>query len=518
MSIQSVRSQIARAFRYCRAHSIVSSVSRSGLLPGTAALAALCVLAAGCAMNPVSKRPELTLVSVEQEKEIGSKAAAEVEEQMGLADTPSFTPYLESLGRRLAEQSPRQDVTHQFHVVDMSEPNAFALPGGFVYVSRGLLALANSEDELAGVVGHEIGHVAARHTVQRISKQGPFAVIFGIASGITGIVSPTVGHIIGGVGDLAQGLVFSPYSRGQESEADRVGQEMAARAGWEPAALGAFLATLEKDVELHMKEPRKPSFFDSHPATPDRVAKTTAHAKELKRADRAPISPSRDAFLARLDGVVVGQRAENGILVGSRFLHPELNFFVQFQEKWTNENSPKRLASAAPDGEAAVVVGTAGKGTDPLDGARALEKALKTDIVSKTASFTIGELPAARTRIPGGGGTDLEITWIAYGGTIYQLVGLAPDRKFNQYKPVFDSVANSFRPLTPAERAGIKEKRLRLVKARAGETPETLAERVHSAWKADQIAVANGLAAGQTFAEGQVVKIAVAEPYEPKAR
>jgi predicted Zn-dependent protease len=312
--------------------------------------------------------------------------------------------------------------------------------------------------------------------------------------------------------------VFSPYSRGQESEADRVGQEMAAKAGWEPAALATFLASLEREVELYSKEPRKPSFFDSHPATPDRVAKTTAHAKELKRADRAPISPSKEAFLARLDGVVVGQRAENGIFDGSRFLHPELNIFVQFQDKWTHENTPQRIASAAPDKEAAVVLGTAGKGTDPLDGARALEKALKTDVVSKTAKFTIGDLPAARTRIPGGGGVDLEITWIAYNGTIYQLVGLAPDRKFNEYKPVFDAVANSFRPLTAAERSGIKEKRLRLVKAQAGETPEALAGRTHSAWKADQIAVANGLAMGKAFAEGQVVKIAVAEPYEPKAK
>ncbi len=480
-----------------------------------AALAAACVLAGGCAMNPVSGHPELTLMSTEQEKEIGAEAAQDVERQMGLADTPSFTPYLESLGKRLAEQSPRQDVAYQFHVADMAEPNAFALPGGYVYVSRGLLALANSEDELAGVVGHEIGHVAARHTVQRISRQGPFAIVFGIVSGLTGIVSETVGNIIGGIGEFAQSLVFAPYSRSQETEADRIGQEMAARAGYDPAALATFLATLEKDVTLHLKEPRKPGFFDSHPATPDRVAETTAHAKELKRASKAPISPSRDAFLARLDGVVVGQRAANGVFDGARFLHPDLNFFVQFPEKWSHDNTPQKIVSAAPDKEAAVVVGAAAKGNDPLEGARAVEKILKTDLVSKTKTMTIGELPAARVRIPAGGGLDLELTWIAHGGTIYQLVGVAPSRKFDQLKPVFDSVVNSFRPLTAAERTGVKEKRLRLVKAQAGESPEALAGRTHAAWKAAEIAVVNGLAAGKTFAEGQVVKIAVLEPYEP---
>ncbi|MGH7260600.1 MAG: M48 family metalloprotease [Nitrospiraceae bacterium] len=481
------------------------------------AIAAAGTLAAGCAINPVSGHPELTLISAEQEKEIGAEEAKKVEQQMGLADTASFTPYLETLGKRLAEQSPRQDVAYQFHVADMVEPNAFALPGGYVYVSRGLLALANSEDELAGVVGHEIGHVAARHTVQRISRQGPFAVVFGIVSGLTGLVSPMVGNIIGGVGDFAQSLVFSPYSRSQETEADRVGQEIAARAGWDPAALAAFLATLEREVELHQKEPRKPGFFDSHPATPDRVANTTAHAKELTRAAKAPLSQSRESFLARLDGVVVGQRAANGVFDGPRFLHPDMNFFVQFPDKWKHDNTPQKIVSAAPDGEAAVVVGAAAKGNDPLDGARAVEKVLKTDLVSKTKTFTIGELPAARARIPADGGLELEITWIAHGGTIYQLVGVAPSRQFDQFRPTLDAVVNSFRPLTAAERSGIKEKRLRLVKAQAGESPEALAGRTHAAWKGAEIAVVNSLAAGMTFKDGQVVKIAVEEPYEPKS-
>ena len=195
--------------------------------------------ATACSMNPVSGRPEVTLLSVEQENKIGAEEAKKVEAQMGLLDDAQFLPYLDALGQRLAKESPRQDVTHQFNVADMAEPNAFALPGGYVYVSRGLLALVNTEDELAGVVGHEIGHVAGRHTVQKISRQGPFAAVFGIASGLAGIVSPLAANIIGGVGDLTQGLLFSPYSRSQETEADRVGQEMAAKAGWDPAALSA---------------------------------------------------------------------------------------------------------------------------------------------------------------------------------------------------------------------------------------------------------------------------------------
>lgn len=472
--------------------------------------------ATACAVNPVSGRPEVTLISVEQEKKMGEEEAKKVEAQMGLLNDAQFLPYLDALGQRLAKESPRQDVTHQFHLVDMAEPNAFALPGGYVYVTRGLLALVNSEDELAGVVGHEIGHVAARHSVQKMSKQGPLAVVFGMASGLAGLVSPFVGHLIGDIGDLTQGLIFSPYSRGQETEADRVGQEMAANAGWDPAALSAFLSTLEREVDLMSQEPRKPSFFDSHPATPDRVKKTAEHAKQLTRVTRAPISATHEAFLARLDGMVYGQRAANGIFEGRTFLHPDMNFLVQFPEKWQHENTPQKIVSAAPNGDAAVVVGAVADGTDPLEGARELEKKTKTDVVAKTEKSTIGDLPAAHTHIKADGNVTLDITWIAHGGIIYQVVGMAPTRQFDALQPLFDSVAHSFRPLSASERAGIKEKRIRLVKAQAGESIEALAARTNSAWKKEQIAVMNNLAAGDQLKEGQVIKVAIAEQYESK--
>jgi predicted Zn-dependent protease len=472
----------------------------------------------GCAINPVSGQPEVTLISSEQEKQLGQEEAKKVEQQMGLVEDPVLTGYLDALGQRLAEQSPRKDVSYRFHVVEMEEPNAFALPGGDVYVSRGLLPLANSEDELAGVVGHEIGHVAARHSVQRISKQAPFAVLFGIVSGITGLISPLVGDIIGGVGDLAQGVVFAPYSRSQETEADRVGQEIAAKAGWDPAALSTFLSTLEREVELGNKGPRKPSFFDSHPATPDRVAKTAAHAKELSRASREPISASREAFLARLNGLVVGPPAAHGVFDGPRFLHPDLDFFVQFPDKWEGKNSPELVAAIAPEGEALAALKAVGRGTDPMEGPRALEKSSGTPVVQGAERIKIGNLDAARTQVQAEHNLVADLTWIAHGGRIYQLVGVAPKKRFEALRPTFDTVVRSFRPLTQSERAGIREKRLRLAKARAGETLDALVARTTSSWSKEQVAVANSLTVGEPLKDGHLLKIAVSEPYAPKQR
>jgi predicted Zn-dependent protease len=470
--------------------------------------------AGACSINPVSNLPEVTLLTVEQEKKIGEEEAKKVEQEMGLLDDAALNSYADALGQRLVKESPRQDIPYQFHVVDMVEPNAFALPGGYVYVTRGLLALVNTEDELAGVVGHEIGHVAARHTVQRISRQGPFALITNLVSGVTGFFVPVVGNIVGGIGNFAQSLVFSPYSRSQESQADEVGQEIAAKAGWDPLGLAIFLDTLGREEALLSDGPRKPSFFDSHPATPDRVKHTTKHAKDLKPASREPISASREAFLTRLDGLVVGQRAANGIVQGQTYRHPDLNFFVQFPASWNVDNTPVQLASAPKDGGKAVVVRAVAASHDPLDGARALEKASKSSLPN-IQTTTVNGLPAARTQA-GDSRLTADLTWIAHGGMVYQIAGIAETRAFEAVRPVFQTVVQSFRPLTAGERNGIREKRLRLVKAQAGETIEALTARSRSAWKASQVTVANGFKASDVLKDGQLVKIAVEEPYAGK--
>ncbi|GKS59346.1 hypothetical protein YTPLAS18_28730 [Nitrospira sp.] len=476
--------------------------------------AVLLLQASGCAINPVSGRPEVMLITEEQEKKIGAEEAEKVEQQMGLVPDVAFTSYLNLLGKRLAEASPRPALEYRFYVADMVEPNAFALPGGHIYVSRGILTLANSEDELAGVVGHEVGHVAGRHSVQAMSKRAPFAVVFGIASGLAGIVSPFVGNIIGGIGDITESVIFSPYSRSQETEADRVGQEMAARAGWDPSGLTKLLHSLDREVKLYEGGKRRPSFFDTHPPTPDRVERTAAHAKNLSKASIPPISSSSEDFIRRLDGLVVGPRAANGIVHGTSFLHPDLNVFIGFPEGWKIQNSPQKIIAAAPDGEAAVVTGAVAEGNDPIEGARLLEKKSKQkSIVSQTTLTTINGLPAARTQLHADSKVTIDFTWIAYGGVVYQVAALAASKQFDTLKPIFHRVADSFRPLTALERSSITETRIRLVTGREGETIGALKQRTGSAWSEEEIAVANGLEVSDKIRGGQLLKVAKTEPY-----
>lgn len=480
----------------------------------------LTTLIGGCAINPVSGRPQFVLVSEQGEKKMGEQEAKRVEREMGFIDNAPLTAYVDAIGQRLAAHSPRQDVQYRFHVVDAPEPNAFALPGGYVYVTRGLLVLVNSEDELAGVIGHEIGHVAARHTVQQITRTAPFAVVTNLSAAVTGLASPLLGQVVGGVGGLASGLVLAPFSRDQEREADRVGQQLAAAAGWNPGALANLLGTLQREEELQGNAARRFSFLASHPSTPERVANTTAYAKELQRGSSDPICATRAAVLARLNGLVVGQGAAQGVFAGQSFLHPELNFFVRFPPEWTAQNAREEVGAVSPDQSAVVLLGMVGEGSDPLAGARALERDSGSPVVQNTTLGTVGGLPAARMRARArtdSGEVGLENTWIAYGGHIYQILGVAPIRRSDAFLAVYEAVVQSFRPLQPAERAGICEDRLRIVERHRDETLAAVTARAQSRWKAEMVAVVNEVSTGELLATGQLLKIAVTEPYTTPA-
>jgi predicted Zn-dependent protease len=475
-----------------------------------------CASLPACALNPVSGRPEFVLVSAKRERQLGQEEAARVARFLGVLDDSPHAAYVAAVGQRLAALAPRRDVAWAFHVVDMAEANAFALPSGDIYVSRGLLALANSEDEIAGVIAHEIGHVAARHTVQQISRQAPLAIVIGLPAVLTGMLSPALGQIVGGLGQLTSGLIFASYSRAQEREADRFGQELAARAGWDPAGLAAFLHTLEREEALHPGDSGRPRFFDSHPRTPERVQTTAAYAHKLQRAPSNPIAATRTDFLARLEGVVVGGRAANGVFDGPRFLHPELDLSLSFPPDWQYQNAPLQVAALAPDRGALVLLQLLGEGTDPMSGARALEQASRTPVVARTRSLTVNGLPAARTFVrvdDRQGPVGIDLTWIAHRSHIYQIAGIAALARISDYTAVITAVVESFAPLAPADRARIKEDRLRSAAARPGESLGDLLARVSSSWDVDMAAVANARSVSDLLTGGEHLKVAVPELY-----
>jgi predicted Zn-dependent protease len=489
---------------------------RSALRPPRplAALAAAALLS--CATNPVTGRQEVVMMSPEREAATGKQAAAQVEREMGLVRDPKLVAYVEQIGARMAELSPRQDTGYRFAIADMPEPNAFALPGGYVYVSRGLLALANTEDELAGVIGHEIGHVAARHSAQRETRAmgvGILSVLGTIAAGVLG--GGTAAQMASQLGQVAGAGFIASYSRDQERQADTIGQELAAAGGWDPDGLADFLVTLDREGRVQTGRQRNPSFLDSHPQPGERAVVARQRAPELPRGAAPRIARGRDAYLARIDGILVGPDPDQGVFEKQRFLHPGLGFAIDFPERWQTQNSTQAVGALAPDRDAMLLLELQGGSSSPRQAAQQWAQAQRVRVVQSGAT-EIGGFDAFRVLAEAQsqqGQVAVDATWVAHPKGMFRITGLAPPQRYRGWAPALQQSTKSFRGISASERELARPTRLRIATARAGESLAELGRRHGNRWSAAETAVANGMEPGGDAAlrAGQKIKIAVRE-------
>ncbi len=469
-----------------------------------------------CTVNPATGRREILIVSPAEEQASGREAAAQVEREIGLLEDAGLEEYVAAIGARLAEHSPRQDVEYRFAIVEMPEVNAFALPGGYVYVSRGLLALANSEDELANVLAHEVAHVAARHHAQRQTRAagvGAVSVLGAILAGALG--GSEAADAAAQIGQVAGSGLIASYSRDQERESDRIGQRIAAQAGWDPTAMAEFLRSLEAETRLQRGETRQPGFLDTHPSTPERASAAAGLAHGLPAWEARPIASSRADFLARLEGLQLGQDPAEGVFRDAVFLHPTLDFHIRFPSDWTTRNARDSVGAVAPEGGALNRLAAQEKGSDPRGAAERFAAEERVKLI-EPGPLRIGSLRAyhAQVEAAGQGGQPMgvDLTWVAHGGLVYRIDGLAAGSDFSRYSELFRRTARSFRPLTPRERASITRRLLHVVTAREGETLEALSHRTGNVWSLSATSAMNAIHETERLRAGQRVKIARDHP------
>lgn len=448
----------------------------------TALLTLAGLLAAGCATNPVTGNSDLVIMSEKSEIQVGRQQHQIVLQQMGSYDDERLQAYVTEVGTRLAKASHRPNLEYTFTVVDTEDVNAFALPGGFIYISRGILPYLNSEAELAAVLGHEIGHVTARHGVKR-QAQGTLA---GIGAAAAGILTGQPG--LADLANVAGQAIVSGYGREQELEADRLGAEYLARTGYDPEAVIRVVSVLKAqesfEVARARAEKRDPriyhGLFATHPDNDTRLQEAVRSAAGAE-ARATGQNEGKETFLQNIDGIAWGNSRAQGVVRDGRFYHADMGITMAFPRGWNVDNGRERILAVAPDKNSFLQV--TGVAIPPQqETPRKFVAAItgNNGSVADGRELTVNGLPAYTALVRGVqtpfGVRPVRTVVVQFNNLYYRIDGTS---RGGSTMPEADglilSSAQTFRRLKDAEFALAEPNRIKLVKAAQGTTMTSLA-------------------------------------------
>ncbi len=490
-------------------------VNRRTFLQLTAGATATAGLSGCMATNPATGRQSFTgLYSPADDIRLGQEQHPKLLASFG-GEYPDrkLQTYIQQTGQRLARHTEFKQFPYRFTLLNTPIVNAFALPGGYVYISRGLLALASNEAELAGVLGHELGHVNARHATERMSaaQMAQFGVLAGaLGASLLGLPGDSIARL----GQQIAVLSIKSYSRQQEFEADTLGVRYMSRAGYEPDAIVDFLATLRQQSQLEARSLGLPTdsidqynMLSTHPRTVERVREAQA-AANIQRPARPRIG--RRDYLRRIDGMLFGDDPSNGIIQGRRFVHPGLGFEFTVPVDFTIRNSTDQVVARDRNG-AAIVFDIA-----PIHQARDMSTYLRREWAPKARlssleALTINGLPAAtastRTRTRQGEANLRLVAFRRDARSSYRLLFITPRERAGNLDEALRRTTWSFRTLGTDEAGAIKPLRLRVYEAKHGERVERLAAQLpFGSLNPDWYRVFNDLPPGGQPGVGQVLK------------
>jgi predicted Zn-dependent protease len=476
------------------------------LLPFTFCLLPLLLtaLVVSCATNPVTGKRELSLMSEGQEISIGKENHPQILAEMGQYNDAELQRYVSELGLRLAKTSERPALPWTFTVIDQPVVNAFAVPGGFIYITRGILSYLENEAQLVGVLGHEIGHVTARHSAQQYSR----SVLGQVGLVGLGIFVPAA-RPFGDVSAQALGLLFLKYGRDDELQSDALGAQYASSNGWDPRAVPGFLSVLAQMREG--SEKGIPNWLSTHPEPASRVDEVQPLVQKLT-AGKGELRVARDDYLRRIDGMIFGDNPEQGIVRETAFLHPPLRFRVDYPKGWQVQNSARQVVAKAPNADVFMVLQLVEKpqGSNVQDVALASMQGAgfrAADGQRTSINGLDAFVGVYQGQIEGFGAVASRAAHIAHGNRIYLLAGIVAPQAFNQADAAFVQTIRSFRPLSAAEAESIHPNRVDLYTVRDGDTWQSIAERSGGAVDAQTLAVMNSSQSGGRPSPGARIKI-----------
>ena len=341
------------------------------------------VLLSACARNPVTGKRQLSLMSEQQEIALGTEADPSIIQQFGMYDDQKMQDFINTKGQEMARISHRPNLKFTFRVLNSNVVNAFALPGGYVYFTRGIMAHFNNEAEFAGVLGHEIGHVTARHGAQQQTQQ-----ILAQVGLIAGIIAVPQFAQFAETAQQGLGLMFLKFGRNHESQSDKLGVEYSTKIGYNSLYMADFFKTLGRITDA--SGARMPAFLSTHPDPDDRYGNVKRQSEEIQKTKNvADLNVNRDQFLRMIDGIVYGEDPREGYVENLVFYHPELKFQFPVPRDWQTQNSPTQFAMVDKN-QKAMMLFTIAQGKTLEEAAQNTAKQLNLNIGRTDAKLTNG--------------------------------------------------------------------------------------------------------------------------------
>ncbi len=466
----------------------------------------LAVSLSGCAVNPVTGQRQFVFFSESQEIQLGRDADRDIVQSLGVYESPELEEFVEEVGRRMAQGSERPNLPWTFRVLDDPTVNAFALPGGYIYLTRGILAHLTSEAEVAGILGHEIGHVTARHGVVRVSR----AQLAQVGLGAATILAPELRPFEGMVGAGVQ-LLFLSNSRSDERQADELGIRYMNSVGYDPRELAQVFRMLARASGAQDGD-RIPGFLSTHPDPLDRRNEVLQQV-EAAEIDLTEVRVGRESYLRLLEGMTFGNDPREGFFRNGVFHHPDMAFRITFPSGWGTANGRTQVQGMSPERDAALLL-TLVEEEDP---SRA-----RASFLSQSGMETLQRVDDGLHGLPAAGAdfrarTDEgvlrgQVLFVRHGGLTFRILGYAVERAWPARSQAIGAALRSFQEETDEEVLGTETRTLTLVETPRAMTAGEFLQEFPSSVSDDTVLQINHLQAGDSIPEGTLLKRVVGAP------
>jgi predicted Zn-dependent protease len=458
-----------------------------------------------CAKNPVTGKRDLMLLSESQEIAMGKQSDPEIVKFFGLYDDKDLQKFIEEKGQQMAAISHRKNLKYEFKIVDSPVVNAFAVPGGYVYFTRGIMAHFNNEAEFAGVLGHEIGHITARHSAKQYSNA--MLAQIGLVAGTA--LSPEFAQFA----DLAQsgiGLLFLKFGRDAESQSDKLGVEYSTKINYDAQEMAGFFQTLNR-LQGRSGSEEVPDFLSTHPDPADREGKVDKLAEDWKRKTKSnALKVNRNNYLKMIDGIVYGEDPKQGFVEENVFYHPVLKFQFDIPQRWAVQNTPEQVQMASQDSKAIMVL-TLAPGGSLESAAEGILKNYQLTLVESKKGNVNGQSMIAMIadQVSEEQQSIRTLIYVIQNGkNNYALIGVSSLSLFDNYVATFKGSMESFRTLTDPGKINKQPERIRIKTVQQnGTLAQALKNFGTSDRRMEEVSILNGMMLTDKVDKGMLIKI-----------